>query len=109
MTVPVEKTRQRQDSSLLDASASAVAPEAATEASGKGSRSTSEVARKRMYPAGIHDTRSSRPEKMSTQIGPDQSWWKKVRCVNETESGGGVANQGISRANAAACGLWTKY
>ena len=39
--------RQRQESSLLPASARAVAPDAATEASGKGSRSTSLVARKR--------------------------------------------------------------
>ena len=45
MIVPVEKTRQRHDSSLVDASASAVAPDAAMGASGNGSRSTSDVTR----------------------------------------------------------------
>ena len=45
---PMEKTRHRHDSSLLPASANAVAPPAATGAIGNGSRSTSEVMRKRM-------------------------------------------------------------
>ncbi len=91
---PIEKSRHRQVSSLLDASARAVAPCAVIGASGYGSFSPSDISRYSTYPKVNHATREKIWVASMTTIAGPQSRWTKVRSRIAADSVGGVTQLG---------------
>src|ERR1035437_737641 len=86
---PIEKMRQRQPSFCAEDSASAVAPSEVMGASGKGSRSRSEVMRNRTYPRPHAWKREKTWPNIIMAMAGNQSALKKVRLSSAAELGGG--------------------
>src|SRR5688572_30559374 len=98
---------QRQLS--VPASASAVAPEAATGAYGNGSRSTSLVTRNSAYPSPIQLRRPQRSVITRRKMGVNHSGFQSCRPATAALAAFGTAHVGIWSAMGCAAGDAAKY